>query len=76
MTEQIMIQMDKDVIRNIIHFITTTDKVNGYNEGQLKEGRLEIERLCNRIINKAEIIGGNFLAEQKLYVNQILNELK
>lgn len=74
MTPQNMIQMDKDVIQGLIHFMSTTTKVNGFNRGQLEEGKTEIKRLCDRIIEKANSIGGSFLAEQQLYVNQILRE--
>lgn len=72
---QMMIQMDKDVIERVIDFISNTHKVNGYNEGQLKEGRLEIERLCDRIIDKAQEIGGSYLAEQQIYVNNTLKNI-
>lgn len=74
MTPQSMIQMDKDVIQGLTHFMSTTTKVNGFNRGQLEEGKAEIKRLCDRIIEKANSIGGSFLAEQQLYVNQILRE--
>lgn len=74
MTPQQMIQMDKDVIVKLIDFMSTTTKVNGFNRGQLEEGKTEIKRLCKRIVEKAESIGGSYLNEQKLYVNQILKE--
>lgn len=74
MTPQQIIQMDKDVIQGLIHFMSTTTKVNGFNRGQLEEGKIEIKRLCDRIIEKAELIGGSYFNEQKLYVNQILKE--
>lgn len=76
MTPQQMIDMDKQVIEQLIHFMSTTTVVNGFNEGQLKEGSTEIKRLCDRIIQKAENIGGSFLAEQKLYVNKTLSEVE
>lgn len=74
MTPQNMIQMDKDVIERLVDFMSTTTKINGFNRGQLEEGKTEIKRLCERIIEKANLIGGSFLAEQQLYVNQILSE--
>lgn len=73
---EMFIQMDKDVIKGLVHFMKTTTTINGFNEGQLKEGKTEIGRLCDRIIDKAETIGGSFLIEQQQYVNQTLNNLK
>lgn len=74
MTPQNMIQMDKDVIQGLTHFMSTTTKVNGFNKGQLEEGKTEINRLCKRIMEKAKLIGGSYLIEQQQYVNTILEE--
>lgn len=70
-----MIQMDKDVITAIINHINTTDVINGYNEGQLKEARLEIDRLGSRILDKASQIDGLFMQEQKIYLKNIMEQL-
>lgn len=74
MTPQNMVQDYKDVIRGLIHFMSTTTKVNGFNKGQLEEGKTEINRLCDRIMEKANSIGGSYLIEQQQYVNTILEE--
>jgi len=75
MSEQQMIQMDKDVIERLIDFMSNTTKVSGFNEGQLKEGKVEIERLCNQILKKAEYIGGSYLLEQQLFVSNTLKNI-
>lgn len=75
MTPQQMVQMDKDVIERLLDFMNNTTKINGFNRGQLEEGKTEIERLCNQIMKKAKTIGGSFLAEQEIYTGKILNEV-
>lgn len=74
MTPQHMVQDYKDVIQGLIHFMSTTTTVNGFNRGQLEEGKTEINRLCDRIMEKANSIGGSYLIEQQQYVNTILEE--
>lgn len=71
-----MIQMDKDVITAIINHISNTHVINGYNEGQLKEARLEVDRLHTRIIDKALLMDDiSFLQEQKLYLRNVKDQL-
>lgn len=75
MTPQQIIDMDKQVIEQLIHFMNTTTKVNGFNRGQIEEGKTEIVRLCNRIIGKAKSIGGSYFNEQKIFVSKIMKEI-
>ena len=70
-----MIQMDKDVITAILNHIITTDVINGYNEGQMKEARLEIDRLSSRILDKASLVDGLFMKEQEIYLKSVADQL-